>query len=203
MDIAIEITLDGTADELAALFSYSSNTVQSDLTTPEAYCVPIAAGGDDGKGMSPFNNSFTPYVKKMLQARLQPTDGSTQPAVAYGEPVRDWLQQNFSSQISGTLAVLSTFELRLWDKEVTTPVLCANHPSKYLYYTDESDPTHFADKKEIMTQDLIAAGWQARMAYHPSSSTHQTLEDMKRHWTDNPRILQIMRQEDLSYGYKS
>ncbi|HLF63526.1 MAG TPA: hypothetical protein VI603_07230 [Saprospiraceae bacterium] len=170
-------------------------------------CVPIAAPGGDSEGISHFNETFTPYVMKMLQARLDPSGKTTQPVVAYGEPVRAWLEKTFSGQIrtqikDGRLQTLSLIELRLFNSGVTTPVLCANHPSKYLYYTDDTDPAHFDEKKDIMTQDLIAAGWQAKMAYQPKGSPHKVLQHLQKHWTNNPQVLKIITQEDQAYGYK-
>ncbi len=164
-------------------------------------CVPIAAPGDDSKGIEPFNNYFTPYVKEMLRARLKQEGDYTQPVVAYGGPVRDWLEKSFPKESNGHLEPLSLLTLQLFDSGVKTPVLCANHPSKYLYYTDDDKPSDYATKKEIMTQDLIAAGWQSRMAYGSKVKSTQVLEKMKKHWTGNPRVEEIMRQEDKAYGY--
>lgn len=164
-------------------------------------CVPIAAPGDDSKGIAPFNEAFVPYVRKMLWARLNPHGKTTLPVVAYGEPVRDFLEKAFADQIKGELDTLSVIELRLSDQKVKTPVLCANHPSKYLYYTDDTDPAHFEEKKEVMTQDLIAAGWQATMARYPDSSPKKVLSELKKKWQGNRRVLDIMKQEDNQYSY--
>ena len=169
-------------------------------------CVPIAAPGDDSKGIAPFNNLFTAYVKQMLQARMIPKDHHSQPIVAYGEPVMAWLEQNFGDQIkpqipSGRLAPLSLIELEILGNNIKTPLLCANHPSKYLYYTDDNKPVDAPTKKEIMLQDLIAAGWHDRMSHHPTSDAKIVLEELTKHWTNNPRVEKIMAQEDVAYGY--
>jgi hypothetical protein len=163
-------------------------------------CVPIAAPGDDMKGIQPFNNSFTPYVKKMLAARLMIRNNI--PVVAYGEPVMDWLKIAYPGQISATLTPLSLVELDILETGVKTPVLCANHPSKYLYYTDDHKKEDFEKKKEMMTQDLIAAGWQVKMVQEPGSSPSRVLDEMKHRWVNNPQVLDIMIQEDEAYGYK-
>jgi hypothetical protein len=165
-------------------------------------CVPIAAPGDDSTGIAPFNNTFTPYVKNMLLARLSTFGHVTQPVVAYGGPVRDWLEQTFPDQITEKLEPLSLVELKLLGNEIVTPVLCANHPSMYLYYTDDYKKEDAAAKKECMTQDLIAAGWQAKMAYHPHGDPQKVLDHYKDYWTDNPKVLEIMKQEDEAYGYQ-
>lgn len=163
-------------------------------------CVPLAAPGDDSKGIAPFNNAFTPYVKEMLKARLRHLGPAT-PVVAYGGPVREWLEQSFPKEITGKLKPLSLIHLRLLDHDVTTPVLCANHPSMYLYYTDDNKKADYNIKKEIMTQDLIAAGWQAEMAHSNKDDAQHVLQSIIDYWTDNPRVLDIMDQEDTAYGY--
>jgi hypothetical protein len=166
-------------------------------------CVPLAAPGDDSAGIAAFNDKFVPYVKDMLRARLTITGNRTQPVVAYGGPVRDFLKLAFPDQIPAPLDVLSLVELRLFDDPaVVTPVLCANHPSMYLYYTDDTNPKDAEAKKNVMTQDLIAAGWQARMAYDPAATAASVLDEMKAHWTDNPKVLDIIRQEDTAYSYR-
>lgn len=162
-------------------------------------CVPLAAPGDDSQGIAPFNNTFTPYVKQMLQARLNHSKVRTQPVVAYGGPVRDWLKQAYPDQIKKNLQPLTLLELRLTDGKAVTPVLCANHPSQYLYLTDEKGK--LKEKIKVMTQDLIAAGWQAYMAHHPKASAKATLAKMTARWKGNPRVLEIIRQEDEAYGY--
>lgn len=162
-------------------------------------CVPLAAPGGDSKGIEPFNNSFIPYVKRMLKARLTPQDGFTQPIVAYGSPVRIWLEKAFPNQIKHELKVLSLLELKLFDDDIITPVLCANHPSMYLY---ETDKPYSKEKKKILVQDLIAAGWQALMAEHPSDSPKNVLKAMTDYWKGNPRVLKIMNQEDREFSFR-
>jgi hypothetical protein len=162
-------------------------------------CVPIAAPGDDSKGIAPFNNLFTPYVKKMLQARLTSDGKFTQPVVAYGEPVMQWVRQAFPDVVKDELQPLSLIEISLFDNDVITPLLCANHPSKYLYYTDQP---YSQEKENIMLQDLIAAGWQATMAYYPERSAAEVLQEMSDAWTNSPDIRNIMDKEDQAYGYK-
>jgi hypothetical protein len=170
-------------------------------------CVPLAAPGGDSAGIAPFNNSFTAYVRKMLQARLSPDGAGTQPIVAYGAPVWAWLEQAFPDAIEaqakdGRLEPLSLIELNLFDNDVVTPVLCANHPCKYLYYTEDTDGPLLDEAREIMTQDIIAAGWQMRMAYHSNESSRAVLQELTDKWTDNPMVPKYMSQEDLAYGYK-
>ncbi len=67
----------------------------------------------------------------------------TQPVVAYGGPVRDWLRDVYKEQTKeqlpsksgeNPLRVLSLVELQI-ASGAKTPVLCANHSSMYLYDT--------------------------------------------------------------------
>lgn len=163
-------------------------------------CVPLAAGGGDGKGIAPYNFDFTEYVKSMMRARLSEKNDQTQPVVAYGGPVREWLQQAYPDQIKDKLEVLSLVKLRIFGNQTITPVLCANHPSEYLYYTSKP---FSKEKEEILTQDLIAAAWQARMAYYPDEDPYYVLESAKKFWTGNPKVLKIMNQEDSEFNFNS
>ena len=80
-----------------------------------------------------------------------------------------------------------------------TPVLCANHPSQYLYLTDEPASAY---KTKVMTQDLIVAGWQAKMADNPQLDPQQVLNDVTTYWNDNEnKIEEIMIIQDNEYGY--
>jgi hypothetical protein len=164
-------------------------------------CVPLAAPGGDNQDIDVFNNTFTPYVKKMLRARLIPHKGVTQPIVAYGGPVHRWLEQAFPDQIGEKLYTLSLVELRLFDDKVVTPVLCANHPSMYFYDIKDTSGKPLEQKIEILTQDLIAAGWQMQMANNPRGSAKNTLEAMTSYWTGNPEVKRVMKQEDKEFGF--
>lgn len=161
-------------------------------------CVPLAAPGSDGDKLTDYNNTFTPYVKEMLQARLKNADGDARNIVAYGGPVRDWLEQAYADQIDQKPGVLTLIHLDIFGDGSTLPVLCANHPSMYLYYSDEP----YSDrKKEVMTQDLIAAGWQAKMSFGPEKDAQAVLTEMIDYWNGNRRVRAIMEQEDQEYSY--
>lgn len=162
-------------------------------------CVPLAAPGGASDEIAPFNYTFTPYVKEMLRARLDCTTGITQPIIAYGGPVMGWLESAYPDQTGDKLEVLSLVELHLFGDDTRTYLLCANHPSKYLYYTSQP---YSEEKKDILTQDLIAAGWQARMAYHPDEDPWKVLDELKTHWTDNPELMRIMKLEDEEFNFK-
>ena len=160
---------------------------------------PIAASGGSrgGKLIEPLleKDVFAPYAKAMLQALLRESkDGkSTQPIVAYGGPVGEWLQKNYGKDLAAQGVemardddgnplrpeVCQAFVLHFFgDDGPGTPVLCANHPIKFNYYdkdlghaqhqpeADREAAIKAADKvaADVLSQDLICAGWQARMA---------------------------------------
>jgi len=162
-------------------------------------CVPIAAPGDAMDQIAQYNNSFTAYVKRMLQARMQ--HHPKIPVMAYGGPVAVWLAANFKDQITVKLEILTLIELQLLEHGPKTQVLCANHPSKYLFAMDDPEVSP-EEMKTMMTQDLIAAGWQAGMCEEPDQSPHELMAAMKKYWTDNPKVDAIMRQENEQYRSK-
>lgn len=169
---------------------------------------PIAAPGGAGHELSDYNNAFIEYAKLQLSNYLHPlveTQGSfTQPVVAYGEPVHAWLKEAFSlEQIPKTLDII---QLKLTPAEEgqsapTTWVLCANHPSEYLYDTDLPIRDAFKPNGnypapiEVMCQDLIAAGWQAYMAEHPCADPHKTLSDLKTHWGWDDKTGTVLKEQ--------
>ena len=156
---------------------------------------PIAAPGGAGKELTSFNQDFIPYVKAQLNNFLRPLKETsyelTQPIVAYGGPVHEWLKEAFG--LSSAPKTLEIVELKILkdNDEHSAPftwVLCANHPSEYLY--DTNLPLKDAFKSngnypapiEVMCQDLVAAGWQAHMSEHPGDDPHKTLTDMQDRW---------------------
>jgi hypothetical protein len=40
------------------------------------------------------------------------------------------------------------------------------------------------------------------MAYDADAAAAQVLDEMKAKWTDNPKVLDIIRQEDTAYSYR-
>ncbi|MFN3582159.1 MAG: hypothetical protein ACK4VV_16995, partial [Pseudomonas sp.] len=185
---------------------------------------PIAAPGGAGNELSDYNNAFIPYAKAQLENFLQPLASTdyqfTQPIVAYGGPVHDWLKQAFGlAQTPRTLDIvqLSIVAALPGQPAASTWVLCANHPSEYLYDTDIplSDACKpngdYPPPINVMCQDLIAAGWQAQMAEHPGDDPHQVLAALEEKWgwdtatgsvkADKvPALLAIMREEDLAFN---
>lgn len=129
---------------------------------------PVAAPGGAGQALTDYNEDFIPYAKAQLQNFLRPLEAAgnkrTQPVIAYGKPVHDWLKQAFHlKQSPGTLDIIPLSILEGGDNQpgAQTWVLCANHPSEY--------PAPIT----VMCQDLIAAGWQAHMSEHPDGQARQ------------------------------
>jgi hypothetical protein len=157
--------------------------------------IPIAAdGGSSGSSaLAPVANAFVAYVQQMLSVLLRPTPGgqSTQPVVAYGGPVMQFLQTNFSQP---NLSVLSPISLPLLSGGPSTPVLCANHPSRFFYYK----PGQEAAYKAILVQDLKAAGWQAEMSQNPDLDPKQVLQDVSSYWDRNSPLVDQIFQEQVT-----
>jgi hypothetical protein len=135
--------------------------------------VPLAAPGGDSTGIEPFNQIFIAYGKAMLRAGLDARASTTQPVVAYGAPVRRWLENAFADQISQELDVLSLVELAIVDGP-TTPVLCANHPSDFLEQPD----------KGVLFEDLVAASWQSQMAVDWEADPAEALTRARSTWDE-------------------
>ncbi|WP_092384489.1 alkaline phosphatase family protein [Halopseudomonas salegens] len=185
---------------------------------------PIAAPGGAGSELSDYNEAFIPYAKAQLQNFLRPLEATgnrlTQSMVAYGEPVHEWLQQAFDlPQVPGTLDIvqLSIIAGGAGQLAPTTWVLCANHPSEYLYDTDLplSDACKpngdYPPPINVMCQDLVAAGWQAHMSEHPADDPHKILTELEHYWgwdaASNsvkpdkiPALLAIMQEQNQAFS---
>jgi len=185
---------------------------------------PIAAPGGAGSELSDYNQDFIPYAKAQLRNFLRPLrdtdDQLTQPMIAYGEPVHAWLTEAF--ELKQTPAVLDIVRLSILDApEGRTPpetwVLCANHPSEYLYDTDLPLSDAFEPNGDypppinVMCQDLIAAGWQAHMSEHPGDDPHRVLAELQQKWGWDPHaggvkrekrepLLAIMREQNQAFS---
>lgn len=188
--------------------------------------VPIAAAGGAMKEIEPYNLDFVAYGKRQLRTFLTGDGGVTQPVVAYGGPVRDWLWKAYKPQIkaqsgdagSGNpLRVLSLIELEIV-KGARTPVLCANHPSMYLYDTDIPVPEgkapaptddngtskgdgDYPEPLTVMRQDLVAAGWQAAMSKKWDADPKRTLSRMQKRWASDDEVEAIMREQNTEFGF--
>lgn len=186
---------------------------------------PIAAPGGAGSELTDYNQDFIPYAKAQLRNFLQPltTTGHelTQPIVAYGGPVHDWLKEAF--HLPQSPGVLDIVELSILEQDDGRPgpktwVLCANHPSEYLYDTDLPLSDAFKPNGDypapihVMCQDLIAAGWQAHMSENPGDDPYEVLATLEQRWgwdTHNgtvrkdkaDELLAIMKEQNQAFGF--
>ena len=146
---------------------------------------------------------------------------NTKPIVAFGWPVKCWVETNQAPDLhyknvepaiqdkkeeenqsnSLPLGVLSLTRLPIGSDNhgCSAPVLIANHPS-YLYNAGRRMVSNRIESlgdedcsllEKIMTEDLIAARWQARMGLNPSQDAHCVLQECCGFWRDASRIDRI------------
>lgn len=182
------------------------------VTALERICdaVPLAGPGGDASVINQVEPFFYPYGKAMLGALLDQSGARTQPVVAYGSEAHGWLKSAFKGQIKDTPTLFSLYELKVGTGKAVTPVLCANHPSEFMYF----DEQHYADpekKKPIpkpkwafdtMTADLIAARWQAQMAEKWDADPVKTLAAAKQYWESQPaKVREIVAAQEEEFGF--
>lgn len=170
------------------------------VTGLERICdaVPLAGPGSDATVINEVESYFIPYGKAMLSALLKESGSRTQPVVAYGGPAHGWLKSAYPTQIKRTPTLFSVFLLKIAAGKALTPVLCANHPSEFLFYSEHGPKWAF----DITMQDLIAARWQAEMAEHPDADPVKVLHESKARWeSDRPRVHEIVEAQEEVYGY--
>jgi hypothetical protein len=198
------------------------------VTLLERICdaVPLAGPGSDATVINEVEPYFYPYGRAMLGALLDQSRGRTQPVVAYGGPAHAWLRSAFPTQVKRMPKLFSVFELRVGPGKAITPVLCANHPSEFLFFNEphyksgNTSVTVFAANGnqspkppgkpinpkrwafDIMIQDLIAARWQAQMAEHWDEDPVKVLRDAKTYWESNhKRVKEIVAAQEEEFGY--
>lgn len=160
--------------------------------------VPLAGPGSDATGIDEFEDDFIPYSKGMLQALLDTSLKRTQPVVAYGGPAHQWLQKAFPKQAPKKLDVLSLFKVRVGKGKAVTPILCANHPSEFLFYSKQTKQWAFT----IVQQDLIAFRWQVRMSQRWDADPAKVLKDAKAYWERRPAaVRKIVAAQIEEFGF--
>ena len=170
------------------------------VTLLERICdaVPLAGPGSDATVINEVEKYFIPYGKAMLAALLDQSGPRTQPVVAYGGPAHGWLKSAFPTQVKRMPTLFSVLELRVGAGKALTPVLCANHPSEFLFFTEHNAKWAF----EITMQDLIAARWQAHMAEHRDADPVKVLQEAKARWEgDRKRVQEIVEAQKAEFGY--
>jgi len=197
------------------------------VTALERICdaVPLAGPGSDATVINEVEDYFIPYGKAMLAALLDQSGARTQPVVAYGGPAHDWLKRAFPTQIKTMPKLFSVLELKVGSGKAVTPVLCANHPSEFLFFDEphykgeEHSPATRAPGKasapnkgkkidpkkwafDIMMEDLVAARWQAQMAERWDADPAKVLADAKAHWESEPdRVREIVAAQEEEFGF--
>jgi hypothetical protein len=156
---------------------------------------PIAAPHADGGNMKvELCATYTKYIVSLLKAAL-PNGRAVRPMVAFGVPVRQWLRIQF--KLPEELGVLSLLTLPL-ESSLQVPTLTANHPSMIFNLDDNlKDDANTPEDDRLcpliptMQEDLIAAGWQARMAEHPASDPRKALDECKETWISKDKTREI------------
>ncbi len=170
------------------------NGVQSDNVTLYETIVdiaPIAAPASAGSQLSGTYSYFADYAHQMLDNLAGPKQSGAhigRPIVAYGSPVRSWVQEQYGV----SLTVLGTGYINL-SNGVMSSILGANHPSYFWYAAEQSCD----DGWDVMQQDLIAARWQMLMGESPSSAPKAVLADSTSYWGEAryPEICQLVREQ--------
>lgn len=148
---------------------------------------PIAAPASAGSDLEGVYSYFTDYQTTMV-AQLTAGSGTPLPMVAFGGPVRTWV----NSQYKVNIGVLGLDEITPAPGQ-NVPVLGANHPS-YIWYA--ADPENYGGDQakadaaglRVMGQDISAACWQAGMGQNPSADPQQTLNSCTQKWQVTDKV---------------
>lgn len=168
--------------------------------------VPFAAPGGDAKDIDNYNATFEKYVITMLElfVRANAHEDVTVPVVVGGAPAIDCINRHYANQIpkGKYLQTLSLVSLEIV-KGRKTALLCTNHPSTYLYYAygSSTEPANPKKAAEIMQQDLICAGWQARMSEDWSLDPAKVLTGMKRRWSSMQKVKKVMKESGPEWSF--
>lgn len=186
---------------------------------------PIAADGGKpgGQLIQDVLADFQPYVLSMLQALLRPSPSgrTTQPIVAYGGPVGEWLYRVFEQDLvaqnvrfvedfdwdtkvaSKRPDVCQLFTLRFFgDKGPATPVFTANHPIKFNYYDSDYEKAEHPEKfhgKKVMTPSQVDA--QSAMFLMQDLVAAGWQSEMAMNWQADPDPHEVLNHQcNLWYG---
>lgn len=144
---------------------------------------PIAAPANAGNSLAEVEGVFSDYIMALLRQWTgnAVTPGRGKPMVAFGTPVRTWVGQRIGRELNvdevATLTIPSGNPV---------PVIGANHPSLIFYAAwngSGADRTpNVEEGARVMTQDLIAACWQAKMGQAPASDPQQVATACTQRW---------------------
>ena len=143
---------------------------------------PIAAPASAGKDLEGVYGYFTEYQVQMVKQMTAAADGASLPMVAFGAPVRSWVQQQYGPEVK----VLGLVNISPVPGQ-RVPVLGSNHPSAIWYAADPKNNDNDPDKADaaglrMMGQDLSAACWQAGMGRNPKADAQKTLGACTQKW---------------------
>lgn len=172
-----------TTDRWATLLTYNGIAAEQ---TPAYQTIidiaPIAAPASAGKDLEGVYGYFKDYQLRMVKEFTRNADGAALPMVAFGAPVRDWIEQQYGPALS----VLGLVSISPQSGQ-QVPVLGANHPSAIWYAADKKNHDGDQDKADqaglkMMGQDLSAACWQAGMGHNPHADAQATLNACTQKW---------------------
>ncbi|WP_342650510.1 hypothetical protein [Pseudomonas sp. REB1044] len=143
---------------------------------------PIAAPASAGKDLEGTYTYFSDYQTRMVKQMTLRQGTQPLPMVAFGAPVRSWIQQQYGPKVN-VLGLVSISP----QAGSQVPVLGANHPSAIWYAADKNNTGGDQDKADaaglkMMGQDLTAACWQAGMGRNPNADAKATLEACATKW---------------------
>lgn len=172
-----------TTDRWAQLLTF--NGVEASQTPAYQTIVdiaPIAAPASAGKDLEGTYSYFADYQTRMVKEMTLRHDAKPLPMVAFGAPVRSWIQQQYGPKVN-VLGLVSISP----EAGSQVPVLGANHPSAIWYAADKNNTGGDQDKADaaglkMMGQDLTAACWQAGMGRNPQADAKLTLEACSAKW---------------------
>ena len=154
---------------------------------------PIATSFDAGLHIDETYSYFENYLMEMLQLLLITDQDVALPMVAYGGPVRRWVQEFFN--LSGYFGVNSIATITVGNTDV--PILRANHPTYIWYAADDGSQKAF----EVMQKDLISACWQAKMGSSEAKSSSEVLTECKEFWTAESNAMTVCKYMKMqAYG---
>jgi hypothetical protein len=158
---------------------------------------PIATKASAGNDLTHANvyRSFSDYIKRLLNDWV-PKNGKPRPLVAFGVPVRGWIE---SEMLNGqTLTVVPQLVTIKLSTIPAVPTVLANHPSLIFNTARTPDnPATPQDEREraliaVMIQDMIAAEWEVRMT-QSAASPDQTFTQSDHKWNDPAMLDQVKR----------
>ncbi|MBC3414285.1 hypothetical protein HU720_23590 [Pseudomonas sp. SWRI51] len=145
---------------------------------------PIAAPASAGKDLEGTYGYFRDYQVRMVKEMALAKGGKVAlPMVAFGAPVRSWIEQQYGPKVG----VLGLVTIQPEAGAAKVPVLGTNHPSAIWYTADPKSYDGDQDKADaaglkMMGQDLSAACWQAGMGRNPQADAKLTLEACTGKW---------------------